>query len=66
MKLVTTVHAYDVMDRVQVGATVRAYDEETREPSDIVFSCTTGFPGTGETDPTEWLRDALIGLLESL
>lgn len=66
MRLVTTVHAYDVMDRVQVGATVRQYEETTREPSDTVLVCTTTFPGTGETDPKEWLRDALIGLLESL
>ena len=66
MMFITTIHAYDLRDTVSVTVGVRRYDETTRAASDNVFACTTTFPGTGETDPREWLRDALIGLLEEI
>lgn len=66
MVLITTVHAYDLLDSVYATVGVRRYDETTRAASDSVLACTTTFPGTGESDPREWLRDVLVGLLESL
>lgn len=61
-----TVHAYDVMDRVQITARVTVLTpgpDQTISPV-IVFSTT--LEGVGEADPQEWLRDALIGLLEDI
>lgn len=66
MQHVATVHAFDVMTEVRTTAVVRRYDGMRRDASDIVFECTTTFPGTGESDPIEWLKDALIALLETL
>ena len=66
MTTVTSVHAYDVMDQIFVHAVVRTYDGALTEGSELVFDLSTTFPGQGETDPREYLRDALLGLLEAL
>lgn len=66
MTTVTTVHAYDVIDQIFVRAVVRTYDGALQEGSERVFECSTTFPGTGTDEGREWLKDALIGLLEVL
>lgn len=66
MYFVTTVHAYDVLDRVHVHAAVRALSDDTGQTWSTVIECTTTFPGTGESDPRSWLEDVLVGLLEAL
>jgi len=66
MYYVTTLHAYDVLDRVHVHAAVRELQDDTGALWRTVFECTTTFPGTGEHDPTRWLEDVLVGLLETL
>lgn len=60
------VHAYDVMDRVHVGISVK----ETT-PDDDPFGgwetlVQTTIQGTGETDRRAWVQDALIAALERL
>lgn len=55
--------AYDVMDRVKVAAAV--FDDDTIS-AERVFELSTGFKGTGENDPAEWLKDVLIAALERL
>lgn len=66
MRFVTTLHAFDLMDTVHASAVVRRYEETETTGSDIVFSCTTTVPGIGENDPTEWLRDVLVAVLEDI
>jgi len=66
MLYVATLYASDVMDQVHAHLAVRAYPQGSIEPSSIVFECTTTFPGTGELDPREWIRDALVGCLEDI
>lgn len=65
-QLVVTIHAYDALTSVHVGATVRDYGDSEVDRSDTVFVCTTTFPGTGETDPRQWLIDACVALIESI
>lgn len=62
----TTVHAYDVLEVVHVTASVRVRDDDGTGPAYSEFAYTTTFPGIGESDPTEWLKDALVALLETL
>lgn len=66
MLYVTTIHAYDLLDTVYATAVVRRYEGTGAGESDSVFACTTTVQGTGETDPREWLRDALVALLEDV
>lgn len=61
-----TVHAYDVMDSVMITAVVRSTEGVGLERSPVELRATTTISGVGEDDPREWLRDALIGLLEAL
>jgi hypothetical protein len=60
-----TVHAYDVMDRVQITVTMRATIEDRSEAIETLFHTATTVPSTGERDPREWLRDALVAALEA-
>jgi hypothetical protein len=64
MWYMSTVHAYDALDRVHVTATVRATVGSLGDPIAEVYSVATTVPGVGEDDPNEWLRDALVALLE--
>lgn len=54
------------MDQVFVRVVARTYDASLTEGSEIVFECATTFPGTGEDQPREWVKDALVGMLEAL
>ena len=65
MWMSSQIMAFDCMTEVQVTAQVFA-SEGTGEPSTLVLQSTTQITGEGVTDAREWLRDALIGLLESL
>jgi hypothetical protein len=60
-----SVHSFDMLGHVHVSAEVRQ-QEGGDEPSSVVLHVNTTVEGTGETDPTEWLRDALVALLESI
>ncbi len=66
MRYVASVHVYDVMDQVWVGATIRDHSTIVGEGAVEVLALSDTFAGVGEPDPREWLRDALIGLLETL
>ena len=63
--IIATVHAYDCMDQVQVSVQARDIDEDIHE-GDPPYVLVTTFPGTGEDDPRQWLRDLLVGILERL
>lgn len=66
MYRVATVAAFDVMETVQVTATVRLWDGLRTDGSDAEFSCTATVQGVGSGDGRDWLRDALVGLIEAL
>lgn len=60
-----TISAYDVMGDVVIAVSVR--QQETPEsPWERVILTTHALTSVGETEPREWLRDCLVGLLESL
>lgn len=61
-----TMAAYDVMDQVFVTATVRTYEANGEGFDSAEFVTATTVPSTGEDDTTDWLRDALIALAETL
>lgn len=66
MYRIATIAAYDVMETVHVHATVRLWDGlQTGSPT-AEFSCTATVQGVGSSEDHEWLRDALVGLIESL
>lgn len=58
--------AWDIMDNVYVA--VGVYDDSGEREDDGVrcVELKTTIRGTGESDPHEWARDALIAALESL
>lgn len=66
MWLSATINAYDVMGGVQVTATVRSQPGLGEARPESVLHCATTIEGCGETDPREWLGDALVAMLESL
>jgi len=63
MRYVGHIHIIDLMDQVVIYAEVLGADSFNRhlEPE---LKMSTQFPGVGENDAAEWLRDALYGLLE--
>ena len=66
MWYVATVNAYDALDRVVVAAVLRSTAGGVGDPVEDVLQCVTTVEGVGEDDPRQWLRDALVGLLEAL
>lgn len=59
------VYVADVMDKVHVEATCWMYETtDFAETEAITYAVTV--QGVGETTPTEWLKDALIALIETL
>lgn len=60
-----TMYAYDAIDKVVVSATVRATSGYAGAPIAEVYSTVATTQGVGEDDPNQWLRDALVALLEA-
>lgn len=65
MYQISTIHAYDVMDQIHIVAVVRQYDAiapgEGQE-----YRWETTVSGVGESEPSRWLRETLIALIETL
>jgi len=66
MRYEARVTAYDVMDRVMVAVVVLEAGDIPQVSQQAVLTSTTTVQGSGESDPREWARDALIAALESL
>lgn len=66
MRYEARITAYDMMDQVCVGAMVRGDGDDPLRPPVIAFSASVIATGTGELEPRDWLRDALVALLEVL
>jgi len=63
---ILTVTSWDAFDRVWCGVRVREYDGNDDTTPTTVLDRTTSIPSTGEDDPEEWARDALVALIEAL
>lgn len=66
MWFVATINAYDALDRVVIAAVLRQTAGGIGDPIHDVLQHVATVEGVGEDDPREWLRDALVGLLEDL
>lgn len=63
--ITATLHAFDCMDQVHATLTLKDHDQdEDAQPYQSLYVCT--FQGSGEADHTEWVRDLLVALLETL
>ena len=58
--------AFDMLDKVHVAVSILEAGNEPMSPSMLVATRVTTVPGTGESDPFLWTRDALVAALETL
>jgi hypothetical protein len=65
MRYSATIYANDVMDQVVLSVAVWADDGWGDRPT-LDVKVSTQVPGVGESDATEWLKDALIAVIEAL
>lgn len=67
MRYYCYVSGFDMLDEITLQAVVKCDRRDIGEGEPLeVLRCSTTFKGVGEPDPREWLKDALIGLLEEL
>ena len=67
MQRTCTVTAYDLLDTVVITASIKDWDQTSVPPTHYEeLSCAATFPSVGADDPAEWLKDALVALIESL
>lgn len=66
MRYEASLSAFDMLDQVHVFVTLRATPESVGAHQETVLVRSTTVPGTGEGDPVEWVRDALLAILETL
>jgi hypothetical protein len=60
------VTAYDMLDMINISATVRETYMLDARPAQKVLMVGTHVAGEGESDPNRWLTAALVALLERL
>lgn len=58
--------AFDMLDKVNVALVVLRAEDMPQASQQVVLRSMTTVQGTGESDPTEWARDALVAALEIL
>lgn len=61
-----SVHAHDVLDQVYVTARVWGDGGVGERQMVEQSSCATTVDGVGEDDARQWLKDALVALIEVL
>lgn len=66
MWFMASVHAYDVMDRIQVTASVAEAGTEGERAIRPVLTANTSIDGAGVSNPRDWLEDVLVALIEAL
>lgn len=64
-RLEARVTIYDVMDQVQVTCFIKSMPDDPSGPVEWSRLVVETIPGRGTTDPHEWLRDALVAVLEA-
>lgn len=66
MRYEAKISAYDALDQVLVGASVYDTHQWPDGGTGLCLSVSSAVPGEGVDDAREWLRDALVALLECL
>lgn len=66
MQHLATVHIWDMLDQVVISAHVRLYLPNGVTEPGRQWSDTIRIKSEGEDDEQEWLKDALIALIETL
>lgn len=66
MRYEARVTCFDVLDKVHVAVAVYQTAQTPGEPTLLVGTRVSAAPGTGESDPWLWTRDALVQALENL
>jgi len=66
MRYEARVTAFDVLDKVHVAVVIYRKGDSPGEPTLLVGTRVSAAPGTGESDPWLWARDALVQALENL
>lgn len=61
-----SVNAYDALEEVHINVTVRQAGDSHESPVTSVLHLRTVVQSVGEPEPREWLRDALVALLEAI
>lgn len=62
-----TVTAYDLLDTIVVTVSIKDWDATLPEVGSYEeYAATATISSTGESEPVEWLQQALLGLLETL
>lgn len=66
MRYEARITAYDVMDLVWITCTLHSQQDVAEGAGTALVHVHTTVSGTGESDPMQWLRDALVSALEAL
>lgn len=66
MYYLATIHAYDALGTVRVAAEMKQTVGGPGDALETVLTVATTLDGVGEDEPARWLRDALVGLAETL
>lgn len=66
MRYEARITAYDMLDSICVAVVLYDTDPEPGVDPALELQTASIVRGTGESDPREWLRDALITALETL
>ena len=66
MRYESRMTAFDMLDQVHIALVVFATDDAPGSSTVRVVQHSTTVQGTGESDPFQWARDALVACLEDL
>jgi hypothetical protein len=58
--------AFDMLDKVHISWSLRASEGGDPLQLPAAFEGVATLDGSGENDPLSWVRDALVGALETL
>jgi len=58
--------AFDMLDQVHIALVILEAGDAPQCSQQVVLRSMTTVRGTGESDPSEWARDALVAALETL
>ena len=60
------VFAYDALTRVTVRLSMKEFDDNGLQQEGYALQRSVEFHGSGEDDPAQWAKDALVALSEVL
>jgi hypothetical protein len=66
MRYEARVTAYDVLDQVMVSIVLIESSDDPTVSRQVPVRRAVTVQGTGESDPLQWARDALVAILEDL